>query len=152
MRPPETDTSDENCLKKLVKSHQVNLFLAGFLSFETTVGVQQPRDETVEAGRYQLSTSIQQPFPLFPTGDFHWRRPPRRRRRQRCRRRHHSSQRLQIAKTRQKISSLDVISRVFPSKFQQIYIYFRFRRVSFILKICQTVADLSMVCQFHEFF
>ena len=52
---------------KLVKLQDVNLFLADFLSFETTVGyIQQPRDETVEAGRYQLSTSIQQPFSLFP--------------------------------------------------------------------------------------
>ena len=133
-----------------MKLQDVNLFLADFLSFETTVGyIQQPRDETVEAGRYQLSTSIQQPFSLFPmcrglslaTAAARTATPPPST--LPSARRRHSSQRLQIAKTRQKISSLDVISRVFPSKFQQIYIYFRFRRVSFILKICQTVADLK---------
>ena len=36
-----------------------------------------------------------------------------------------------MAKIRHKISSFDVISRVFPSKFQQIYNYFRFRGMSF---------------------
>ena len=94
-------------------------------------------------------------FPLANRGLSLRRRPPQgplRRRRQRCRRRRHSSQRLQVAKTRHKISSLDVISLVFPGRFQQIYIYFRFRRISFILKICQTVAGLSMVRQFHDFF
>ena len=120
------------------------------MSFETTVGYNslETRPSKLVAISFLLvSNSL---FPSFQqAGDFHWQRPPRRR--QRCRRRHHSSQRLQIAKTRHKISSLDVISRVFPSRFQQVYIYFRFRWTSFILKICQTVADLSMVCQFHEF-
>ena len=56
-----------------------------------------------------------------------------------------------MTKTRQKMSSLDVISRVFSRRCQQIYIYFRFRGMSFILKICQTVAGISMVRQFHDF-
>jgi hypothetical protein len=55
-------------------------------------------------------------------------------------------------KTRQKMSSLDVISRVFPSRFQQNLIYFRFWGMSFILIICQTVAGISVVRQFHDFF
>ena len=49
-----------------------------------------------------------------------------------------------IAKTRHKINSLDVISRVFPNKLLQIYVYFRFWRMSFTLKNCQTVAGISM--------
>ena len=44
-----------------------------------------------------------------------------------------------------------MISRVFPNKFLQIYIYFCFWRMSFILKICQPVACISMVHQFHDF-
>ena len=135
-----------------MKSHQVNLFLAGFLSFETTVGYNslETRPSKLVAISFLLvSNSL---FPSFQQGTFTGNDRRAARRRQRCRRRHHSSQRLQIAKTRHKISSLDVISRVFPSRFQQIYIYFRFRRASFILKICQTVADISMVCQFHEIF
>ena len=43
----------------------------------------------------------------------------------------YSTQWLQIAKTHHKIISFDVISRVFPSNFQQIYNYFRFRGMSF---------------------
>ena len=63
----------------------------------------------------------------------------------------HSAQWFQIAKTRHKISSIDVISRVFPSKFQQIHIYFHFRGIRFTLRNCQTVAGISTVCQFHDF-
>ena len=37
----------------------------------------------------------------------------------------------------------------FPSKFQQIYYYFR--EMSFILKTCRIVAGASMNSQFHEF-
>ena len=54
----------------------------------------------------------------------------------------------QIAKPRHKIS---VISRVFPSRFKQVYIYFRFRVMSFSTKICQTVVAISSVRQFNEF-
>ena len=43
----------------------------------------------------------------------------------------------QITKTCHKISCINVISRVFPSKFHQIDIYFRFPRLSFTLKSCQ---------------
>ena len=61
----------------------------------------------------------------------------------------HTAQWFQTTKTRHKMSSLDVISRVFPSRYQQNHIYFCFREMSFILKICQTVAGLSIVRQFH---
>jgi hypothetical protein len=61
-------------------------------------------------------------------------------------------QSFQLAKTHHKISLLDVISRVFPSKFHQIHIYFRFPRMKFTLKSCQIVAGISTVCQFHGFF
>ena len=54
----------------------------------------------------------------------------------------HSAQWSQIAKPRHKISSIDVISRVFPSKFQQIHIYFHFRGIRFTLRNCQTVAGI----------
>ena len=48
--------------------------------------------------------------------------------------------------------SFDVISRVFPSKCQQIYNYFRFQGMSFMLKTCQIVAGASMIRRFHEFY
>ena len=63
-----------------------------------------------------------------------------------------NAQWFQIVKTRHKISPFNVISRVFPNNFQQIYNYFRFRGMSFILKTCQIVAGASMIHQFHEFF
>ena len=63
------------------------------------------------------------------------------RRRQRCRRRRRSSQRFQIAKIRHKISSLNAS---FPSRFLQIYIYFRFRTVEFYTQ------NLSKCCR-HKF-
>ena len=60
----------------------------------------------------------------------------------------------QMAETRQKISLLDVLSRIFLGKCPLIYIisisggdYMRL-----IFKICQTVAGVSMTSQFHEFF
>ena len=54
---------------------------------------------------------------------------------------------------RPKISSLDVISRVFLVKFQQIHItFFSGHLMRFILfKIRQTVAGISLIRQFHEF-
>ena len=55
------------------------------------------------------------------------------------------AQRFQIFKTCHKIISFDVISRVFPSKFQQTYNYFRFQGMSFILKTCRIVAGASMI-------
>ena len=58
----------------------------------------------------------------------------------------------QIAKTRHTISSLDVISRVFPSKFQQIYICFLFRGWVLYSKFVKTVTGVSIVRQFHKFF
>ena len=48
--------------------------------------------------------------------------------------------------------SFDVISRVFPSNFQQIYNYFRFRGMTFILKTCRIIAGACKIHQFHEFF
>ena len=45
----------------------------------------------------------------------------------------YSAQWFHIVKTRHKISSLVVISRVFPNKFLQIYIYFHIQRMSFTL-------------------
>ena len=47
-----------------------------------------------------------------------------------------------------KISSLDLISRVF---FQTNLHLFPFPEISFILNICQTVAGISMILQFHDF-
>ena len=58
----------------------------------------------------------------------------------------------QIAKSCHKISSINVISRVFSSKFHQIDMYFRFPRMSFTLKSGKIVAGISTVRQFHEFF
>ena len=43
--------------------------------------------------------------------------------------------------------TLSVISRVFL----HFYIYFCYQRMSLTLKICQTVAGISMVYQFHDF-
>jgi hypothetical protein len=58
----------------------------------------------------------------------------------------------QTAQTRQKYS-LEVISRIFPSKFQKIdLISVSGHCMHFILKICQTVAGIiSVTSQFHEF-
>ena len=63
------------------------------------------------------------------------------------------AQRFQTAKTRQpKISSLDVVSRVFLRKFQPNHITsVSGHCMQIILKFCQTVADISMTSQFHEF-
>ena len=58
--------------------------------------------------------------------------------------RYYEPQWFQIAKTRHKISFIDVISRVFPSEFQQIYIYFRSGGFRLPLKICQIVTGLSI--------
>ena len=52
---------------------------------------------------------------------------------------------LQIVKTRHKMITFDVISRVFPIEFQQIYNCFCFRGMSFTLKTCQIVAGASMI-------
>ena len=49
------------------------------------------------------------------------------------------------------MSSLDMISQVFPNNFQQIYNYFCSLGMSFILKTCQIVAGASMIHQFPEF-
>jgi len=52
-----------------------------------------------------------------------------------------------------KIRSFDVISRVFPSKFQQIHIItVSGHCMRLVLKICQTVAGMSKTSPFHEFF
>ena len=66
--------------------------------------------------------------------------------------RRYGTQWFQSVKIRHKIISFDVVSRVFPSKYQQIYNYFRFRGMSFILKTCRIVAGASMIRWFHEFF
>ena len=51
-----------------------------------------------------------------------------------------------------KISSFDVISRVFPSKFQEIhFIFVSGHCMRFVFKIYQTVAGVSATSQFHEF-
>jgi hypothetical protein len=52
-----------------------------------------------------------------------------------------------------KISSPDGISRVFSTRCQQVYFYFRFRDcLRFRFKICQITAGTSMISRFHEFF
>ena len=52
-----------------------------------------------------------------------------------------------------KISSLELISRVFPCKFQQIEIIsVSGHQIHFILKICQSAPDISMISRFHDFF
>ena len=51
-----------------------------------------------------------------------------------------------------KIRSFDVISRVFPSKFQQIHIIsVSGHCMRLVLKICQTVAGIGKTSPFHEF-
>ena len=45
--------------------------------------------------------------------------------------------------TPHKISSVDAISRVFPSKFQQVSVLFPFPGMSLMIKICQTVSNIS---------
>ena len=58
-----------------------------------------------------------------------------------------------MAKNPPKISSLKVISRVFPFKFQHILITSVFGLcVRFTFKTCQIVAGISMIRQFHEIF
>jgi hypothetical protein len=52
-----------------------------------------------------------------------------------------------MAKTHHKLGSLDVISRVFPSKFTSIFV----SGDEFYTKICRTVGGISMIHQFHEF-
>ena len=62
-----------------------------------------------------------------------------------------TAQWLQMAQTLQKYVSPEVISRIFPSKFQQIWIIsVSSHFIHFIFKICQTAAD--KIKQFHEFF
>jgi len=53
-----------------------------------------------------------------------------------------------------KISSPEVISRIFPTKFQQIHIISVFRSFHSLhtFKICQTVVGISMISKIHEFF
>ena len=51
-----------------------------------------------------------------------------------------------------RVSLLEVISRIFSTKFQQIHITSVFGHfMNFLLKMCQTVATISMTNQFHEF-
>ena len=45
--------------------------------------------------------------------------------------------------TPHKISSVDAISRVFPRKFQQVSVLFPFPGMSLMIKICQTVSNIS---------
>ena len=57
------------------------------------------------------------------------------------------------AEIRRKCNLLDVISRVFPNKFQQIHIPSVSNHcILCIFKTCQIVAGTSMIRQFHEFF
>ena len=52
-----------------------------------------------------------------------------------------------------KIRLLDVISRIFPSKFQQIHLISVSSHCKrFIFKIRQTVAGTSITSRFHDFF
>jgi hypothetical protein len=64
---------------------------------------------------------------------------------------YYATQLLQIAKTRQKIWSLDGISQVFPCKLLQIYITSVSGCLHFTFKTCRIVAGASMIRQFHEF-
>jgi hypothetical protein len=58
----------------------------------------------------------------------------------------------QEAKTRQKISSPIVISRIFLNKFQEIQIIsVSDDCICFISKICQRVAGMNMTSRFYEF-
>ena len=59
----------------------------------------------------------------------------------------------QIVKSRHKISSFDVISQVFPSKFQQICNYFCFQGMRFILvKLLQAQVWSVNFTNFHNLF
>jgi hypothetical protein len=52
-----------------------------------------------------------------------------------------------------KIRSIDVISRVFTSKFHQIHIIsISGHCMHLLLKICQTVAGITMIGQFPKYF
>ena len=65
----------------------------------------------------------------------------------------HGAQWFHIAEPRRKCNSLDVISRVFPSKFLQIHITsVSGHYVVYIFKTCQIIAGTSMILQFHDFF
>ena len=47
----------------------------------------------------------------------------------------------------------EVISQVFTNKFQPSHIVsVSGHRISFIFKICQTVAGITIMCRFHDFF
>ena len=66
---------------------------------------------------------------------------------------HGAAQWLQMTKNPPKISSNNVVSRVFPCKFQHFQIAsVSSHSVCFIFKTCQIIADTSMIRQFHEFF
>ena len=58
----------------------------------------------------------------------------------------------QMSKTRQKISSPELISWVFQCKILHIHITSVSGCLSLTFKICQTVAGKSMIPQFHKFF
>ena len=60
----------------------------------------------------------------------------------------------QMATTRQKISSLDVVSRIFGKVSVDNHMYMisvSGDYIRIIFKICQTVAGISITSQFHEF-
>ena len=63
-----------------------------------------------------------------------------------------TTQWFQMAKNPPRIISLDVISRVFPSKFRQIHITsVSAHSTHLIFRICQIVVGRLMTRQFHEF-
>ena len=65
---------------------------------------------------------------------------------------HGAAQRFQMAKNPPKISSPKVISRVFPYNFQHILIAsVSGHSLRFTFKVCQIVAGISTISQFHEF-
>jgi hypothetical protein len=64
----------------------------------------------------------------------------------------HGAQWFHTAETRRKCNLLDVISRVFPSNFQQIHIVSVWSHcILYIFKTCQIITGTSMIRQFHEF-
>ena len=59
---------------------------------------------------------------------------------------------IHTGETRRKCNLLDVISRVFPSKFQQIHTAsVSSHCILYMFKTCQIVAGTSMIRQFHKF-
>ena len=119
----------KNSGEKLVKLQDVNLILADFLSFESIVGynsleTSNRRSWSLSAFYYGVSNSL---FPSNVQGTFtgvdHGKdRAPRRHHRCR-RRRRHNSQRLQIAKIRQKINSLMWFHEFFLADFSNLLIF-----------------------------